>query len=165
MRAVVRFLLSLVLGIPASGACIAQTIFTTGDCNANVTISGAGLTLTSTNSGVPVGCRASQAKQSGLLYFTATVNASPIATVWGIGSGGVGTILPAPIPYWSTAAGHSTGGDYEAAVLRSDGSQFWNNTAVTGGGAVTSGKTVGIAINLNTDPWQMWVTSDISGTS
>ena len=146
------------LAHPAS----AQTTFVSGDCNTNITISGGGLTLTSTQAGNFVGCRASVGKQSGLLYYEATVNHAPVATVWGVAGGGAGTILPSPAAYFSTAAGYTAGNNKQAAVLRSDGAQYWNNTAVSGGAAVTSGKTVGIALNLNTDPWEMWVTSDVS---
>jgi hypothetical protein len=149
----------LLLGL--ASPAFAQTTFGS-DCNANITISGGGLILTSTNVGNFVGCRASVGKQSGLLYYTATVNAAPVATVWGVAGGGVGTILPSPVAYWSTATGYATGNNYQAAVLRSDGSQYWNNTAVTGGAAVTSGKTIALAFNLNSDPWQMWVTSDVT---
>lgn len=154
-------LLLAVFCLVASPA-LAQTTFVSGDCNANITRSGGDLTLTSTNVGSPVGCRASVGKQSGLLYYTATVNAAPVSTVWGVAGGGAGTILPAPTTYWATSAGYGTGNNYQAAVLRSDGSQFWNNATVSGGAAVTSGKTVAIAFNLNTDPRQMWVTSDVT---
>jgi hypothetical protein len=161
-----RLLLTLccLIGALVSPA-FAQTTFTSGDCNANVTISGDGLTLTSTQAGNFVGCRASVGKQSGLLYFEATVNHALVATTWGVAGGGVGTILPSPVSFWSTAAGYAAGNNMQAAVLRADGSQYWNNVAVTGGAAVTSGKTIGIAINMNTDPREMWVTSDVTGTS
>ena len=161
IRRVRRLLAFCCLLIGFASPVLAQTTFTSGDCNANVTISGGGLTLTSTQSGNFVGCRASLGKQSGKLYYEATLNHAPVGTVFGVANGGVGVPASAG-PMFSTAAGYTAGNNTNAAVLRSDGSVFWNNSQVTGGASLTSGKTIGLAINLDTDPWQIWVTSDVT---
>ena len=54
------------------------------------------------------------------------------------------------------------GNNMLAGVMRSDGNTYWNNVAGTGGASVASGKTVGLAFNLDTNPWQYWVTPDVT---
>lgn len=149
----------ILLGL--ASPALAQTTFTSGDCNANITITGAGLTLTSTQTGNFVGCRASVGKQSGLPYYEATVNHAPVATVFGVAGGGAGT-SPTASAWWSTAAGVQAGNTQTAAVMGQDGNTFWNNVRGTGGTALVSGKTVGLAFNLNTDPWAYWATNDVT---
>lgn len=154
-----RLFLWVIFLLAAVSPSVAQTTFTSGDCNANITISG-GLTLTSTNAGNFVGCRASQGKQSGKPYFETTVNHAPVATVWGVAGGGVGAN---PLnASWTTGAGVVAGSDMLAGVMRADGNTYWNNVAGTGGASVASGKTIGEAFNLDTNPWQYWVTPDVT---
>ena len=149
----------LVVGAPA----LAQTTFVSGDCNANITISGGGLTLTSHNGvGNWVGCRAAQAKQSGLLYYEATLNHAPVNTAFGVANGGVGT-LPNANGTFQTTQDYAQASNANSTMLRAgDGKTWWNNTSTTTGGSVTSGHTIGFAINMDSNPWQVWTTPDVA---
>ncbi|HUC11951.1 MAG TPA: hypothetical protein VL985_16235 [Stellaceae bacterium] len=162
--------LSLALGMPLATAAEAQTTTFSSDCNPNISISPDGLTLTSahTNPYWGYGCRADTAKYSGAWYFEVTQSAGMVGAVQGVGVANNGRSQRFT-PGWSTTPTNFMGGDQFDAGLQYGSSTpstvFWNNTPTRGLGAVTAGKTIGIALNLETDPPQIWVTPDVTGTT
>lgn len=164
--------------ITATGvAASAGAQFTATDCNRNITISGSpGLTLSTASTNLSAGeiCRANLPKYSGKWYFEVTTSGT-IGAQQAIGLanngngraliGGVNTTIRTPqvlgndansVGYNYTANGNSTLVYNAASILP---------RAYTSLPPITSGKTIGVAVDLDSDPPQAWVTPDVTATS
>ena len=141
-----------------SPAIPSGTYFTQARCNADIALLNGGLNISAPGDahGTKVSCVANTAKSSSKWYYTETP--SPVG--W---SNGVGVANSS----WSTAFGTDT--NAVAYVLTNDGYtmgniQFGQNNH-SSSMTYTSGKTIGVAVNLDTNPEQIWVTPDITSST
>ena len=161
-----RFLqLGLLCASLLSHPALAQTTFT-GGCPAGTgfTVSPDGLTVTATSAAGGGRCQANTVKYNGQWYYTVT----PTVVGW---SGGYGVAAAG----WAASVYNDVGiGDdlrsagYQITSAGSPANQVGygiNREKNINGVNYVSGKTIGIVINQDTNPWQMWVTPDISNRS
>jgi hypothetical protein len=162
-----RWLLAALLIALASPAALAQTTtFNAGDCSPYVAISNSGRTVTATanpNNSNAVTCQANVGKYSGKWYFRATPNtigwslgiglanlgyssSNPTASNIGADPQTVGYVLAAP------------GGYVHQVVFGPNGQRLSASFTYSSG-------TMGVAVDMDSNPRQIWVTPDISGTS
>jgi hypothetical protein len=144
---------------------VGPTLFLSGDCNAGVTISGGGVTLTGTGVSSRQNCRANNGKFSGKFYYTFTPGAAIGGPAFGWASGPtvVGTIntLTNTTDYPGSTA-FSTG----LSSFGGSGGIYYNNSNhAASTGTVVNGVTAAAFVDLDSDPQQVWFTPNITGTS
>lgn len=163
-------LLAVLLALIAHPASAQTTRFTAATCNSNFTISGGGLTLANnTNDGRVVNCKANVGKYSGKFYFTWKYSALAHTMGFGLANadwstvnfpGGIGEQLG-----WPTISGqrsNSVGYVLQDAGFPTGQIKF-SNYKSTADQTYAAGKTGALAVNLDTNPFQIWATPDISG--
>jgi hypothetical protein len=157
-----------ITGITSGG----PTMFVAGrDCNANLTLTNGGLTVTGPSTtpaffGYP--CRASKAKYSGLQYYEVTLVTNNTTYPIAFGFANNGTAQPwsggwdpnASSPNFFAADANETG--YATSWSGGGPALGLKNTAIGTASGWTAGKTAGVALNLNTDSPQIWVTTDVA---
>jgi hypothetical protein len=164
--AALGLLCSALLACPA----LAQTTtFNASDCDPSIVISGAGLTVSQapvSNYNESAVCQANTVKYHGQWYFRAVIpSAAAVAFRAGVG---------VARPGWSQTVGLTAtlgaGPDnagyvstyITTPVIRFNYSFGANDSAPF---AYTAGNTMAVAVNLDTNPLQIWVTPDIADTS
>ncbi len=158
MRAVAA-LIALLWSCPI----LAQTTTFTTDCASSVAVSGGGLTLTKNGTASYGACRATVPKYSGLWYFEVTIGATPHDFSVGFATG---SNINGGYSLTEGDLGPSVGYTSVGALSMANGKIYWAGVHNSGTSCpFVSGKTTGIALNLNTDNPQIWVTCDVTGTS
>ncbi len=141
------------------------TTFAVGStCSSNYTISG-GINLTVTGTGDPANCIASVGKYSGKWYYRVTPTSIGWTNAVGVSHGlplngnrfrggeGIGDNVNS-VGYVMTVAGGGTN------VAR-----YGPNQRVTGRITYTLGHTIGVAVDMDSNPRQFWVTPDINAAT
>ncbi|MBV8349511.1 MAG: hypothetical protein JOZ49_18890, partial [Mycolicibacterium sp.] len=162
-----------------TGSAPALTTFNAGpDVSSDLTITNSGptsgLTLTSP-SGTPLyygyGARANNAKYSGLWYFEVTQvsNGGSTALAVGLANNGAAQLWPGgwtPNPSGGNTPnffGADTNETGFTSAANGDGpALLWNNHTVGTAASWAAGKTMGVAVDLNTNSPQLWVTPDVT---
>ena len=138
------------------------TVFAAGaDCNASITVSGGGLTLTSGSSS-RLACRANPPKfaNAGKLYFEVAMTTGATHQSFGVGNNGAS--LPSS-GGTSLSPGFNIGAYIDGAGLVCPVQElFWHNVHTAVGAACANGKVSGIALDLNANPSQIWETPDVT---
>ena len=162
MRGFPSVLVAVLLIFCAHTASAQTTTFTLATCNSGVAISNGGLTLTAINNLTnQMNCRGNVGKYQGKWYFRATPRGSSLGWTQAVGVANTSLNTASEIigqsqnsvGYLLTSIG---GGIYQGL--------FANNWRKTGSIPFTLDKTIGIAINMDTNPRQIWITPDVSGT-
>lgn len=163
-----RFILAVCLIGFLAHPSLAQTTFTSGDCNSHVTITGAGLTLTADASSTYRVCRASNPKFSGKWYYTLTPTVVATGIYVGVASGptvvgGLDVANCSNFTFNGTGCGGLPNSSY---IAGGNGSIFYKGfNIITGVGNTNVGVTSAVAVDLDSDPPQFWFTPDVTGTS
>jgi hypothetical protein len=143
----------------------AGTVFASTDCSPAINITNGGLTLTATANGNPQSCRASNPKFSGLWYFEATPTSIGSGSSLSIGvvNGAVGAPVTGLAPAWSPASPQDMIGlDSTGAGLNNNGTLLWNSGSTPLGSGLAASTTAAVAVDLDTDPAQIWVTPNVA---
>ena len=142
---------------------LAQTTFA-GGCPAGTgfSVSPDGLTVTATSAGGGGRCQANTVKYSGQWYYTVTPRVVGWSGGYGVASAGWANTIAIDIGDDASSAGYQINGAGSALNQVSYGV---NREKKINGVNYVSGKTIAVVINQDTNPWQMWVTPDISNTS
>lgn len=153
----------MTLGVAAPA--LAQTSFST-DCNSNVTITGAGLTLTAPSGTVYYGCRAGNPKFAGKWYYTYTPSALNSGAMLGGLASNASVVTGLDVTQCVDYINHGSGCGGPASIAAGNGSIFYSqNFIISGTGTSTVGAVSAIAADLDTDPPQFWFTANANGTS
>ena len=148
-------------GSSSGSAPPSGTIFTSATCDSTIEISNGGLTLTViVNDPVTIpGCSANTAKYSGKWYFTNVPNTVGYSYAVGLSDS-----------IWGTAQAIANTPDSVGYVLTTGGSLVQTarfgafGQPPTGSVPYTTGKTIGVAVDMDVNPRQFWVTTDVTGT-
>ncbi|MGH7068572.1 MAG: hypothetical protein ACREFO_00975, partial [Acetobacteraceae bacterium] len=164
MRRAIAFLAVLIWLLPF--AARAQTTTFGADCNSSIVETNGGLSLqvnaAATAGNGRYGCRANTPKYSGLWYYevTATIPVTP-ALAFGFGLGDNGTAQPIN----GGLSLNAIPGGPDAVFYDAGNNAFtWGPETGPAPGAMATGKTGALAVDLNTDPPQIWITPDVTVT-
>ncbi len=135
------------------------TVFVSGTCSANIAITNGGLTVTGAPTSVNKFCQANNGKFSGRYYFTFTPIAVPSGPSYGVSPAGFRgspdmTLNGQSLALTPVGLGYGGGSvtSYSVAIVPTVSNP-------------TQSVVAAIAINMETDPYQVWVTPDVTGTS
>lgn len=165
-----RWLLAAVLLAFAAQAQAQTTTFHASDCDPHVAISNGGLTVTATlnpNNSEPVVCQANVGKYSGKWYYQVI----PTTVGWstGVGLSNPGWAASTANAQFGAAIGNNAnsvgyvlsapGGNVKQVVFGP------NAQRVSATFTYTTGNTISVAVDMDSNPRQIWVTPDTTDTS
>jgi hypothetical protein len=164
-----RLLLASLVCLAFSAPALAQTTTFGSDHSAEYTISGAGLIVTHSAVNTLDVARANVAKYSGKWTFQATINHA-VSTSFSIGLANNGAGRPVnggqsltPGLTFGLAPDYNSVGISNATT----GQVWWAQSSTSSGSncPLVSGKTIEVDLDLDSDPPQVWITCDITGTT
>ncbi len=166
MRALLALGLLLVASLPVAAQ---TTTFNTADCSPYITISnpgpGSGLTLTNIhnpNNNFPVTCQANVGKYSDKWYFQAVAHAIGWGNYVGIANLGYAQA------HFTSGSGLGSDQNSVGYVLTGGSGPVKfgpNSQRTTASIPYTTGNTIGFAVDMDSNPRQIWVTPDITVTT
>jgi hypothetical protein len=154
------------------------TVFASTDCSPAINITNGGLTLSSTTASIYYGdsCRSTNPKFTGEWYYEVTTGGAGDAEIQGVGFANGSAYLPPIFCGWSLTGATETDCNSYYATLGNTTSTVgftytygsgssalnWNNAGLSALPGVVTGQTIGVAVDLDTDPPQVWVTPNVS---
>lgn len=173
MRAALALLVVLGALLPAAALAQTTTFSAATTCSSEIAVSGGGLTLgapTSSTNDVNY-CIANTAKYSGKWYFEFTVTQQTSNYVLYFGPGVANNGASQPVVGGTPLSWNANTGSWyprDAAFLELTGTGSgltWNGSNPLAQANVPVGTTAGIAVDLDSDPPQIWATPDVTATN